>query len=133
MQSSWITQAIAALSSASGHVTCCGSSGSRSRSSLSESGGGDGDELSGCAHESFKKAERKTTVRQQTGGCKRQQLEAEVISIRNKSCTFSQRDWCMRHGAVQQGMRNSPSLHSYTDIQASHLTEIYACILTTSY
>lgn len=45
------------LSSGNGDDTCFGSRGSGSRSSLSESGsgGGDGDEISGCAHESFKK------------------------------------------------------------------------------
>lgn len=60
-------------------VTCFGSWGSGSRSSLSESG--DGDEISGCAHESLKK-QRKSTIRLANQG------DARASSWRLKSITF---------------------------------------------
>lgn len=51
-------QCCRAASPTSGDITCSGSSGNRSQSSLSESGSGGGGELSGCAHGSFGKQRR---------------------------------------------------------------------------
>lgn len=136
IESMWVTEAIAIMSlsplgsitghsSGNGDVTCFGSWGSGSRSSLSESGSGGGDGISGCAHGSLKKQRRKLPLGQQTSGRKIQQLEAEVgnVQITKEICILSQRD-CAGHHC----RRNSSCLQSYTDIKACHLTEIYAAL-----
>lgn len=78
----------------SGDITCFGSWVSGSRSSLSESGGGGGGEISWCAHGSFKKQREKPPLVWRTRGMQEQQLEAEVNNVqgRKETCILNRRN-----------------------------------------